>query len=167
MLGGPIGAGLGIAVGAICGCYSLAKNADSTLEKSRKIESQADEAIKNINKIISYLDDLTDTTEKYKMVMSATKKVYDKELDKLRSVVSKKTNYDRFTPDEKLLLENTSLLVKLLYQMCKIKLVKKGENGEQQVNKNDINIIEMETINYLEKTGEHDTLMAAYEKNKI
>ena len=164
MLGGPIGAGLGIAVGAICGCYSLAKNADSTLEKSRKIESQADEAIKNINKIISYLDDLTDTTEKYKMVMSATKKVYDKELDKLRSVVSKKTNYDRFTPDEKLLLENTSLLVKLLYQMCKIKLVKKGEKGVEEVNKQDINEIEMETINYLETTGEHDTLMAAYEK---
>ncbi|MBR8702212.1 MULTISPECIES: hypothetical protein [unclassified Fusobacterium] len=161
---GPLGVGIGAGVGAIYSGYSLEKSADSTLKKSRKIETLADEAIKNMDKIISYVDDLVDTTEKYKMVMSATKKVYDKELDKLKSVISKKTNYDRFTPEESLLLENTSLLVKLLYQMCKIKLVKKGENGEQQVNKNDINIIEMETINYLEKTGEHDTLMAAYEK---
>ena len=42
-----------------------------------------------------------------------------------------------YAPDEKLLIENTVLLVGLLYKMCQVQLVLKDKDGDQL---NEVNI---------------------------
>lgn len=51
------------------------------------------------------------------------------------TLIQEYTDWNTFTPEEKKITENTVLLVGLLYNMCKVKLVHKSEN------ENNINII--------------------------
>lgn len=75
--------------------------------------------------------------------MLVVSEAYKKRLWKLDFTVNreKKTNWNDFTEQEKLLTQNTILLVGILYKMCQVKLVKKTEkeDSRDEVNKEEIN----------------------------
>lgn len=111
---------------------------------ARKAEKKAYEAwdsmLENediINTACAFLDDMTTASDNYTASLRAVYKVYKKHLDGLDKLINAEghCDYHSFTSEEKLMLENTVLLVQLLYSMCKIKLftVDKNDSSKNKV----------------------------------
>ena len=120
--------GIGLLVGGIIFNVtgtSLSSKADEAWSEMKNNEEK-------INTIISYLEDLSDLAKKYKKSFDAVGDAYYDHLADLSAIIedNNKTNWDDFTEEEKLVTQNTVLLVSLLYQMGKIKLVKKDTNDD-------------------------------------
>ena len=75
--------------------------------------------------------------------MFLTEKIYSGYFTRLSNIVEidHKTDYSLYSEKEKLITENTVLLVNLLYQMCKVKLVLASEN------KDEINRVNSDAVN--------------------
>lgn len=106
---------------------------------SNKATQALREAVKNeeiIDEICEYLDELRNLALKYTESLNVVQQLYEKYFLKLDTVVNinNKTNWEYFTKQEKLVTENTVLLVGLLYKMCKVNLVIKSDN-EDEMNK--------------------------------
>lgn len=105
-----------------------------------KLSSQADEAYYQmkraegtINTACTYLSELENYAYKYFISLKIAYSKYETCFKKLRKTVNElnKTNWEDFTEKEKENVQNTVLLVGLLYKMCQVKLVCKVESGEQ------------------------------------
>ena len=85
-----------------------------------------------INKIIYFLQDLKGTAIEYRQTLLHVDANYEEHLRRLKLLVidNQKCDYKLYTSDEKLLLKNTILLVGLLYEMCKVKLVIPGNSND-------------------------------------
>lgn len=116
-----------------------------------KLSSKADEAWKQmlsneqkINKICSYLFDLQRTAERYNATLLRMRSLYMKQLNKMRNIIEsyteKHVNWQNLSSEEQLVIENMVLIVGVLYNMCKVQLVRKSSNSKQ----NTINKIEID-----------------------
>ena len=118
------------------------------------LSSKADEAWKQmlsneykINNICNYLSDLERTAGRYNGTLLRLRSLYLKQIEKMRAVVEShkdNVNWNYFSYDDKVILENTVLVVGVLYNMCKVQLVTKSSDSKQ-------NIINKEGINKAEK----------------
>ena len=74
-------------------------------------------AEKEINKICSYLNELNMVATRYHGVMQTVDGVYRRHLNALDAIINinKKVDWLEFTPQERLVTQNTVLLVQLLY----------------------------------------------------
>ena len=98
--------------------------------------------LERIDKICEYLIELSRVANDYRECISKVDRKYQSHLNKLYDiiVVKQKNDWNYFTNDEKMITENTVLLVNLLYNMGKVKLVLVSENEElNQINKYEIN----------------------------
>ncbi len=131
--------GVGLLVGGII--FSIAGS--SVKNKAERAQAQINENIKEINKINRYLTQLKNHANKYTASLTTVDRIYRKHLDSFACVVEKKgkTNWLEFTEDERLLTQNTVLLVQLLFNMCRINFVIKAkkENSLNKVNVAEIN----------------------------
>lgn len=125
--------GVGLLVGGIIFNFAGGKLSD----KADEAMAQAMKAQKQINKICSYLKDLRALSDNYQKSLQSVNELYTMHLTELKRVVNVwgHTDWNDFTDEEKRITENTVLLVGLLYNMCKVELVKKSTE------KNGINII--------------------------
>ena len=109
-----------------------------------KISDKADEAYlqmlkneKNIDTVCEYLERLKFVASEYDDVLQKVEAIYEPHLSKLEKTVANKIvingicDYNKFADDEKKLLENTVLLVGLLYEMCKVQIVKKAKSEDE------------------------------------
>ena len=114
-------------------------------------------AEREINIICDYMTKLSQAEKKFEDALKRTSKVYYRYLDMLGDLVILRghTNWDDFSPSEKSLTENTVLLVGLLYDMCKVKLVKQstGKNEVNQVNDEEINNAVKKADTFLNERG--------------
>lgn len=138
MILGEATLGVGLLVGGMIFNFTgnkLSDKADEAMQEVRSIEKKA-------NTICNYLDELKTISMKYYDSLVSVKNIYEKYLLKLKDIVeiNLKQDWNDFSEEEKLITENTVLLVGLLYNMCKVELVKKSSN------KNDINKINKEDI---------------------
>lgn len=113
--------GIGLLVGGIIFNVtgsSLSKKADEAWNQMLAAE-------KKIKTICAYLSDLNKSASVYHETLNNVAEVYYRHLNVLDGIVTfnKKTDWNKFTEDEKLLLKNTVMLVQLLYTMCQVKLV--------------------------------------------
>lgn len=140
--------GMGLLVGGVIFSVTgskLSNKADEAYAQARRTEKQ-------VNKIVSYLDELTKAARSFKDTLSKVNDQYQERLKTLDYVVnfSEKTNWCDFTKKEKLMTENVVLLVGLLYKMCQIKLVlnseKEGETNKVNHNEIDTMIGDAETV---------------------
>lgn len=130
--------GIGLLVGGIIFNVtgsSLSKKADEAWNQMLAAE-------KKIKTICAYLSDLNKSASVYYETLNNVAEVYYRHLNVLDGIVTfnKKTDWNKFTEDEKLLLKNTVMLVQLLYTMCQVKLVyATNEEGElNTINKTEI-----------------------------
>lgn len=125
--------GVGLLVGGVIFNFTGNKLSD----KADEAWIQMKEAEEKINTICDYLDDLRVTSNKYYETLSEVNGIYEKHLNELKRIVTKlgHTDWNTFTLKEKNLTENTTLLVGLLYDMCKVELVLKGEKDINVINK--------------------------------
>ena len=136
---GAATAGVGLLVGGVIfGIVgkSLSSKADEAWRQMKTAEEK-------INTICSYLSDLDYTAKNYRQVLQSVNNIYRKHLDSLDTLITVKykTDWNTFTTQEKMITENTVLLVQLLYQMCKVKLVLVSEKKDElnKINKIEIN----------------------------
>lgn len=104
-----------------------------------KISSDAKKAQKEIEKetqqteeICNYLLDLQGTANRYGRKLDEVGSMYHEHMEKLKwmVVMRGRADWDWYTEPEKQLVNNTALLVKLLYDMCKVELVQKSEEED-------------------------------------
>lgn len=126
--------GVGLLVGGIIfnitGSH-LSDKADEAWRQMKKAESE-------INKVCDYLNELKKYAASYYQSLEKVNSLYKRYLHRIQLTVYTygKTNWNDFTPDEKIAVENCSYLVGLLYDMCKVELVKKRYSSDEI---NDIN----------------------------
>lgn len=111
-------------------------------EKADEARAQVDRAERQIDKICNYCQDLSSIAIKYYDSLSRVNRRYIEHLARLREIVINNGRVDYrndFTNADRLVLENTEKLVRILLKMCKVKLVMPANNEE------DVN-----TINYSE-----------------
>lgn len=131
--------GIGLLVGGII--FNI--TGSSLSDKADEAWSQMKRAEKEINNICSYMINLSEVAVQYNKTMSFVNSIYMKHLRNLQNMVYilDKKDYDKFSYEEKVSTENTVLLVGILYNMCKVQLVDKGEN------EGDLNKINYKKIN--------------------
>lgn len=104
-----------------------------------KISSDAKKAQKEIEKetqqteeICNYLLDLQGTANRYGRKLDEVGSMYHEHMEKLKwmVVMQGRADWDWYTEPEKQLVNNMALLVKLLYDMCKVELVQKSEEED-------------------------------------
>lgn len=147
---GAASLGIGILVGGILFDVTgkkMSKNASEAYEQMKKAENQ-------INTICKYLNELENVAREY---FSSLKDVYKRYLDyysRLSYIVneSNKIDWRYFNEEERLVTQNTILLVQLLYKMCQVTLVKKSDDDEiNEINAEDIS----ETMNNVKEVMDY------------
>jgi len=130
--------GVGLLVGGIIFNVvggSISNKADEAWSQMKRAEAE-------INKICKHLEKLGATAKRYHGALVIVENIYTDHLNKLYSIVetAQKTDWTAFSDEEKLVTENTVLLVGLLYNMCKVQLVFSSGNDSET---NRINIMEI------------------------
>jgi hypothetical protein len=130
--------GIGLLVGGVIFNVTgskLSDQADEAYAQASKIEA-------DVSRIVAYFDELTEVADRFKMSLIKVGGKYRKYLNFLDYIVTYggKTQWCEFTDEEKKTVENTVLLVGLLYSMCQVQLVlKQGEGELNKVNKDVVN----------------------------
>lgn len=145
--------GMGILVGGII--FSVTGSKLSS--KAEEAYAQMKKAEKEINSICTYLSTLMQVRKKFETSLKDVYTVYQKHLDQLATIVilNGKTNWADFTEAEQTLAENTSLLVGLLFKMCKTQLVLQAEGDRKinTVNEAGVNVVTREAHDFLTDSG--------------
>lgn len=140
-LGSAILGGATLGVGLLIGGLIFNATANSMLDKADEAWDQMLKNEKEINKICDYLIELDKYATKFYNSLSRAKVVYDTNLQRLRTIIDYHywgdVNWNDLRDEDKLCVENTILLVGLLFKMCKVKLVKNYESAETM---NEVNI---------------------------
>ncbi|UWD50643.1 hypothetical protein NYR90_19670 (plasmid) [Clostridioides difficile] len=131
-----------LGVGLLVGGMIFNITGSSLSDKADEAWYQMRRAEKEINKICIYMKDLSNASVRFNNALCSVEKIYKQHLDELTTIVdfNNKTDWNTFSSNEKLLTENTVLLVNLLFNMCKVKLVLTSDNEIEQ-NKVNIDVI--------------------------
>ena len=130
-----------LGVGLLGGGIIFNTTGEKLSDKADEAYRQMKEAEKKIDLICDYLSDLEETADRYYNTLDTVNDKYQEMFGKLSCIVNKnhKTDWSLFTEQEKIVTENTILLVGLLYKMCQVSLVNKADDED-----------EMNTINKFE-----------------
>lgn len=149
------GATLGI--GILAGGFLFEKYTESIKEKVEEMLVEVDKTVSDISKICNHLTKLKEVAIKFNGALTLTNRIYQEHLLRLSTLVFRdgKRDWNYFTEEEKKLTENTVLLVGLLYNLGKIRLllVPKHENELEEVNEYKVNELVEDTKTALTKTG--------------
>lgn len=147
--GGGVAAGTAIlgaatlGVGLLVGGVIFSFTGGHLSNKADEAYSQAEKTEKESKKICAYLRELTNYATMYQTSLDLVNAIYTKELTLLQELIYIKgvKNWNKFTAEQKTMTENLVLLVGLLNQMCKVKIVIQSEkqDGINKVNKNEVN----------------------------
>ena len=131
--------GVGLLVGGVIFSVTGSKLSD----KAEEAYKQMKQAEQEINKACNYLMELKTTSINYKESLI---KVHNKYLESFNYISYQvnelnKIDWNDFNIHEKVLLENSVLLVGLLYKMCQVSLVNKAENENEMntINSTEVN----------------------------
>lgn len=143
-LGSAVLGGATLGVGLLVGGVIFSITGKKLSDKADEAWAQMLQAEEEIDKICDYLVELDSVASQYFLTMTSIQESYVKQLSNLTTLVtvSNRRDWNMYTNEEKLLVENTALLVKLLYAMCKVQLVKKS--GKDDLNR--INYSEIDNV---------------------
>ena len=142
--------GVGLLVGGIIFNFTGNKLSD----KADEAYSQMIKAEEQIDNICSYLNDLKESSDSYFSAISNVNTVYMNYLQKMKYIIftKRKSEWFKFTLEEKLIVENCSYLVGMLYNMCKVKLVIQSKEINR-INHTEINKAKNDANNLLRKVS--------------
>src|SRR5699024_1523084 len=113
--------GLNIALTAVAGGIFSSLITSQLSDKANEIWNQMLKAERQIDIICDYLDQLYQVISQFDQTFSQVNTFYLFYLEQLKYIVNirDKVDWNTFTKREKLTVENTALLVALLFDMCK------------------------------------------------
>lgn len=142
LLGTTVLSAATLGVGLLVGGVIFNVTGSSLSGKADEAYAQMKKAEKEINTICSYMKKLKSTCTNFYHAVSNADEVYQAHLGQLKDIVEvrDKRDWALFSEDEKLVTQNTVLLVSLLYNMCKVKLVLTSEAEEEmnQINAEEV-----------------------------
>jgi hypothetical protein len=132
------GAGLGIAVcglnilaigpGMFIGGIGLLIAGGRIKKKAIANHKQAKQLAQDVEVIIKKYDELANAATLLEKHICAVYAQYEKQMDKMKDILSRKTVWNAMNKKERTTIENVILLVGMLFKLCKIELiVKKNE----------------------------------------
>ena len=129
--------GIGLLIGGVIFNFSgvtLSNKADEAVKQSFETQNE-------INKVVSFLNKLKDTAQVFFDRLNEIEKCYIKYSNDVKVIVHKHTQWNEYSDNEKDKVKTLCLIVGLLYEMCKIKLVLANVNANEcnTVNYKDIN----------------------------
>lgn len=145
-LGSLILGGATLGVGLLVGGIIFNITGSSLSDKADEAWAQMKKAENEIDSICPYLDDLKNIAERYNAALIKVKNIYDSHIKLLYSIFNSQTalydtiDWNNFSDEQRLSVENTALLVDVLYKMCKVNIVNKSktEGEKPSINKLDI-----------------------------
>ena len=145
-LGSLILGGATLGVGLLVGGIIFNITGSSLSDKADEAWAQMKKAENEIDSICPYLDDLKNIAERYNAALIKVKNIYDSHIKLLYSIFNSQTalydtiDWNNFSDEQRLSVENTALLVGVLYKMCKVNIVNKSktEGEKPSINKLDI-----------------------------
>ena len=136
-LGSAVLGGATLGVGLLVGGIIFSLVGSNISEKADKTYSQMLENEKVINKICSYLESLSVEANKYYTDLNKANEVYMDQFRIMQYIVEARKGADGLVDwrllnqHERTIIKNVTMLVGLLYHMCKVKLVKVSVEGEK------------------------------------
>lgn len=156
-LGSAVLGGATLGVGLLVGGLIFNVTGKKLSDKADEAWSQMKRAEKEIDTICDYLNDLSQAEKKFEDALKRVNQVYCRHLNMMGDLVilRGKTKWNEFAPSEQALTENTVLLVGLLYEMCKVKLVKQSTKKDEvnKVNDSEINNAVKKADTFLNERG--------------
>lgn len=145
--------GVGLLVGGIIFNFT----GEKLSEKADEAWSQMMKAEEEINRICDYLKELSAIANYYFMILGKVNNIYQKHLNWMDVEVNTRGRQDwlEFTNEEQMRIENTVLLVALLYKMCQVKLVEKSKmkDGMNIINKQAVQDSIQEAAQFIDSKG--------------
>lgn len=164
--GGGMAAGTMILGGATLGVGLLVGGIIFSITGS-SLSSKADKAWQDmldnenkINNICQYLTSLRENAREYTITFNKVRELHLIELYKMENIVRKHSNkssisWNSLSQHERTIIQNNVMLVGILYEMCKVKFVKKVEGTEENtVNYRDINNARQNAESVLQKRND-------------
>lgn len=136
--GGGMALGSTVLCGAVAGPViavgGLLLNAkgNSSLRKAEEVRSEVDKAIRLMNESINYLKKLRNVSVNLNLELKQLFSLYEKQVSILEYLVNRESDYNMYSSDEKKVVDNNIMLVKLLKQITQVDLIKKV-NGKDVV----------------------------------
>ena len=109
--------------------FMLDSKGDKALEQAREAEQEAEKVIGKINEGLTLLRKLERLGDRLWSELRKTQRLYEDKVTRLEALILGKDDYALFDDEEKLLLDNNIMLVKLLKDMTCVALMEK--NGEE------------------------------------
>lgn len=131
---GAASLGIGLLVGGVI--FNIVGGSIS--DKADEAWAQMLKAEKWINQVCQYLQELYMAADQYKTSLAEVRAQYNLHVRKIERIVlwQNRIDWNTYTAGEQMMIENTVLLVGLLYNMCKVQFVLKAdsEDGTNRVN---------------------------------
>lgn len=139
-LGSAVLGGMATGIGLMFGGLVFEITGEHLNKSADKAMLEAKHTEQNVSKVIEHYDKLIITTDAFGRVMAKIANMYIHSFQKMINIIDSKDNYDwsNFSEREKRVIENTILYVGLLYNMCKVQLVKKTNEELNEVNEEGI-----------------------------
>lgn len=145
-LGSMILGGATLGVGLLVGGIIFNLTGSSLSDKADEAWAQMKNAEDEIDSVCPYLDDLKSIAERYTAALIKVKNIYDSHIKLMYSIFNSQSSmydiidWNNFSLEQRLTVDNTSLLVRFLYNMCKVNIVNKSEkeSERQSINRADI-----------------------------
>jgi len=111
--------GIGLLVGGIV----LNISAHKLSQKAEEAMDQAEREADKTKQICHYLSELTLLAQQYSKALATVQDVYEDNLLKMGDIVHRNKDWNTYSKDEQLTIENTQTFVAVLYKMCKTNLI--------------------------------------------
>lgn len=121
-----------LGVGLLIGGVIFGITGGKISSDAKKAQEEIEKETQQTEEICNYLLDLQGTANRYGRKLDEVGSMYHEYMEKLKwmVVMRGRADWDWYTEPEKQLVNNTALLVKLLYDMCKVELVQKSEEED-------------------------------------
>lgn len=121
-----------LGVGLLIGGVIFGITGGKISSDAKKAQEEIEKETQQTEEICNYLLDLQGTANRYGRKLDEVGSMYHEYMEKLKwmVVMQGRADWDWYTEPEKQLVNNTALLVKLLYDMCKVELVQKSEEED-------------------------------------
>lgn len=114
-----------LGVGLLVGGAIFGVTGGKISEKADEAMSQAKKEQREVTRIVDYLEQLMRQAYSYRVALEEVDTVYQEHLYDMKMMIyySERTDWLQYNDREKRLVQNTVMLVGLLYKMCKLQLV--------------------------------------------
>lgn len=118
-------------------------------KKAIKNKEQAEKMSKSVDEIVAFYSRFRAAADSYRESVAKVYSKYMECLNRMQITLTQKTAWKKFSREEKKNVENTVLLARLLFQMCKTKMIIQHQDEEK------IETINSSELSALQKDAKH------------